>query len=372
MMLGAEILTWGTQGENNPYYYPLYHYLWGGSIGHAAIKLTLPDEPETMALIQQYCCDQEGNSVIPHYRHGNCMIVYFSWWPDALMEEYQDRLEANSGAIVEYEKKWQAIFTQTREEQSGLLRYKFGALYDWFFGKPKQIPAPIKEIVHPHPQAKTVLQTLIELEDTLEEQTQTLLPLVELIESLEQQLAILQMVNHLAADDKRTVQVCQQSQVALAELERELAPHIEECKQTSAQLKNLRRYYYQEIASIGLSPQVVHLPLSKAFSAETMLQKMREIVDGPYRFDKIFYNCSTVIREIIDAGLAKVLKNKERSPHWFDTPLKIHRFACQIQEQLINLSLRQFVPQFDAGRTQVEKKTESDPLPTARFSIRPS
>ncbi|MGE3319378.1 MAG: hypothetical protein AB7I18_08770 [Candidatus Berkiella sp.] len=148
-MIGAEILTWGTQGEENPYYYPVYHYLWGGSIGHSAIKLTLPDNPATLAMIQQYCSSPEDNKVIPHYRYRDHWIVYFSWWPGGLMEEYQDRVEATSGANVEYETKWQSEFTETIEQQPGYLRYKLGVVYDWIFGKPKKIPMPIMEIVHP-------------------------------------------------------------------------------------------------------------------------------------------------------------------------------------------------------------------------------
>jgi len=373
-MIGAEILTWGTQGEDNPYYYPLYHYLWGGSIGHAAIKLTLPGDEATLALVRQYCCDQEGRSVIPHYRHHHHVIVYFSWWPDALMEEYQDRLEANSGLSVEYEKKWQPHFMQTTEQKSGILRFKLGALYDWIYGKPKMIPVPISEIVHPHPEAESTAKKLAALEALLDEKTQTLLPLVTLIESLEEQINLLSFIKHFATDKQQQDELCKQAQAELAEMEEVLKPHIEECKELNTELKSLRRYYYQEIASIGLTPDVVHLPLSEAFSPSKMLAKMREIVDGPVRFDKIFYNCSTVTREIIDAGLAKALKISDCAPHWFDTPLKIHRLACKLQVQLINLRQKEFLPQFSSRprHAHAPRRQGEDLQQKASLVMRPS
>ncbi len=88
------LYTWGTHpnGGNG-----MSHFMdssfFGGNVGHASIEITLPANPKTEQLIQQYCL--KGNKkVIPFERTTQNMLdenkqvkkqdvykVYFSWWP---------------------------------------------------------------------------------------------------------------------------------------------------------------------------------------------------------------------------------------------------------------------------------------------------
>ncbi|MGE3319379.1 MAG: hypothetical protein AB7I18_08775 [Candidatus Berkiella sp.] len=187
--------------------------------------------------------------------------------------------------------------------------------------------------------------------------------LLILIDSLEEFISIMRMRNLYRAGKYEADEECAKAEAELAQIKQMIVPGVKEFKQHTAELINLRRYYYQEIATIGTAPETVHLGLSDEFSLQRMLAKMREIVDGPYVFDKIFYNCSTVVREIMAAGLSQSLKTSDCQQHLFDTPLKIHRFACQLQAQLINWVQRQFTPLYENTRPQ---PVEEIPLPRAR------
>lgn len=387
-MIGLEILTWGTEGEKNPYYYPVYHYLWGGSIGHAALKLTLPKDPHHDALILKYCRSGSGKSVIPHYSDSDHWVVYFSWWPSGLQEEYEDRIEANSFIDFEYEKKWQPHFTETTSPKTGLLRYKFGALYDWFFGVPKDIPKPIDVIVHPHPLAQELTMALHAKEETLLQKEDILTPVLDRYILLQDQLELMQYkalyVNAHCEDElkkarfrKKCFKECEDLISQRASIAKELMPLIKEREILLDELKSFRRHYYDKVATVGVSPQQVQIALSSEICAESMLTKMREIAEGELPFDKIYYNCSTVTREIIASGLAQALKTSDCEPHLFDTPLKIHRFACQLQQKLINLRLEKlslletkvYLPQYH-GHESRQQEWLSDKKSSTR--IRPS
>jgi|GEM_PF-6002407 len=373
-MIGIEILTWGTEGEVSPYYYPLYHYLWGGSVGHSAIKLTIPCEPRYDEWVSQYCCDKTGKSLIPHYRlaRQNVWVVYFSWWPEALQEEYEDRMEANSGLCVEYEKKWQPHFTETVPQKTGMLRYKLGKIYDWFFGSPQEIPKPIQQIVHPHPQAQLLSEQLANKEADLRGKNYRLLPFLEDYIRLVKKLELLTFkINYvelfgaaneaergMAYDEMlQTYKVVTQK---LKSIETTLLPLLEARDCDYAELKALRRYFYEEVATVGCEPQRVCLPLDYGLSAEKMLKSMHGLASTGEPFDKIFNNCSTVVRQIMAEGLDERINSGDRAAHLFDTPFKIHRFACDLQKKLINLRQQAvFVPQYRAAAAHLKQTPES-------------
>ncbi len=348
-MIGLDILTWGTDGESNPYRYPIYHYLWGGSIGHTALKLTLPKDPYHDALILKYCCSSAGKSVIPHYSQSGHWIVYFSWWPNILQEEYEDRIGANSFLAFEYEQKWRPHFTETIQPTAGLLRNKLGALYDWWFGSPKAIPKPIEVIIHPHPQAQALTMALHEKEQALLQNEEAYVSLIDRYVSLqiEVQLLIyerrnmnqycddaLEIARYTEQFDKKDKDFTRQLKI----LENKMLPLEQESETLLDKLKTIKRQYH-EVATVGMSPQQVHIGLGDEISPDKLLAKMREIAEGEFPFHKILYNCSTVVREVIVSGLTEPLKTSDCTLHLFDTPLKIHRFACELQKKLIDLRL---------------------------------
>ncbi|HRE32255.1 MAG TPA: hypothetical protein PLD88_09810, partial [Candidatus Berkiella sp.] len=49
------------------------------------------------------------------------------------------------------------------------------------------------------------------------------------------------------------------------------------------------------------------------------------------------------VRAIIAAGLNESIDKQAFLPHLFDTPLKIHRSACELQTQLMNIRREQCV-----------------------------
>jgi hypothetical protein len=364
-MIGLDILTWGTEGESNPYRYPIYHYLWGGSIGHAALKLTLPSDPYNDALILKYCNSTAGKSVIPHYIYKGHWIVYFSWWPGLLQEEHEDRIEANSFLNFEYEKKWRPYFTDTVLPTDGWLRDKLGALYDWWYGPSKEISKPIEMIVH-LPEAQEKAELINHKEKTLKHIEKALLPFKDIYSKLQAQFELLEIKSTylvtFSNDEIRKalfIQECvkeyEEILEQMATLEKEWLPLTEARDNLLDELKSIKR----EFATVGMSPQQVYIAFGNELSPEKLLAKMREIADGEFGFHKIYYNCSTVVREVIAAGLADSLKTNDCSQHLFDTPLKIHRFACQLQQKLINLRLekvtmlqtKMYLPQYHGHET---------------------
>lgn len=359
-MIGLEVLTWGTEGQENPYYNPIYHYLWGGSMGHSALKLTLPCNEQTNEWMRLYC--REGDEIlIPHYQvTRNIMgkdcsqwIVYFSWWPGDLQEEYDDRMSANIEEQVEYTKNWQSYFTETTTQSTGYLRHRFGFLYDMVFGKPKQLPKPISYIVHPSAQQAQLVQDIRELEHkehVYDEQEKKLQDSLRRISQLDQ------YSNYLIVKSARQLENCLSEQEKIAihnELEKQYQKLIEQLDALSLKIEpvldahqklkheliTMRRYICEHAVSVGRQPASVHLSIGNNLSPQAMLKAMHTIKKGPYQFDKFFYNCSTVVREVIERGLSKELQGREGTPHLFDTPLKIHRFALSLQADLIRRNL---------------------------------
>ncbi|MCS5711237.1 hypothetical protein [Candidatus Berkiella aquae] len=345
MMIGMEILTWGTEQGGNPYYAPIYHYLWGGgSVGHAALKLTLPCNPENAALIQQYCCNQKGKSLIPHYRiqNNSCWVVYFSWWPGReLSEEYQDRFSANATLHINYDEKWKDFFTKTMISNSGKLRSIFGdTFYDWIFGKPAAIPQPIEEIIHPTRQdqdAQALTEMLKAKRTALQHIQKRLIPLMERSEKL------LRLNFLLSCQESAEPERCAQVRGSLYLLENEMRPLMKRYKVLAREYNEFCRQYYHDVATAGCVPQRVFMSYGNELSPLKMLKAMRDIVDDGFDFHKIFNNCSTVVREIVAAGLNDDTHKRDFLPHFFDTPLKIYRSACDLQTQLIDTRLKQCI-----------------------------
>lgn len=343
-VIGLDILTWGTEGEQNPYFYPIYHYLWGGNLGHAALKLTLACDTYHDALIARYCASHLGETIIPHYRERGMWVVYFSWWPQRLSEEHEDRIEANEGLEVEYNSAWKPFFTQMMSPKIGLIQHKLGVVYKWLFGDASQIPKPIHEIIHPHPDAKVLELALKRQEALVLEKKEELAPLIESYNELHDLIDLLNFkLFWLNTHSKENQRQLEEAERLLTMLETELTPALSEHETLSKELKAIQRHFYQEVATVGVAPQRVHLSFDEALSPEKMLEKIRQIVDGDTPFDKITNNCSTVLREVIAAGLSPLLQTADCFWHLFDTPLKIHRFACQLQEKLINLRLEKAV-----------------------------
>lgn len=361
-MIGLEVLTWGTQGHESAYYYPIYHYLWGGGdMGHTALKLTLPRNPEVDAWMQQYC--REGDKIlIPHYQVTRQIagqacsqwIVYFSWWPGELQEEYGDRMSANTGVQIEYAEKWRPMFTQTITEKPGYLRHRFGFLYDMIFGKPKEIPKPISHIVHPCKEQAQIQQDLDKLtheESIYAEQESELLEKLMTLSKLENHM------NYLFMRTKRKLEYCvseaQEYEVSakmtkacesiLAQLDKisqEIDPILEQHQSQKQKLIEMRRYLCEQAVTVGCQPETVYLSFGEQLSPENMLKAMNCIMKGPYTFHKFLYNCTSVAREVIESGLAPQLQGHEGRPHLFDTPLKIRRFAMALQTELISNKLQ--------------------------------
>lgn len=398
-MIGLEVLTWGTEGHDSAYYYPVYHYLWGGSMGHSALKLTLPCNPEVDGWIQRYC--QEGHkSLIPHYQvtrnqSGQTVsqwIVYFSWWPGELQEEYDDRMSANLGTRIQYAEKWQSQFSETMTEGTGYLRHRFGFLYDMIFGKPKQIPKPISYIVHPSQEQAQLLQEMRVLEQQelqYAQQECELLTSLSTVGMLEQRmhyffLRTKRQLEHCLSEaeeigiQQNMTKKCQEILDQIDKLSVQLDPLLDNHQKLKQELIAMRRHICEQVVSVGSQPQVVHLSIAGKLSPEKMLKTMHQIVKGPFEFHKFLFNCSTAVREVIEGGLDPLLQGREGLPHLFDTPVKIRRFALNLQAKLFErLSgptqqpSRELLLQYPAAITQARSAQANHEAPKATCANRP-
>ncbi|HRE32256.1 MAG TPA: hypothetical protein PLD88_09815, partial [Candidatus Berkiella sp.] len=247
MMIGVEILTWGTEKGGNVYYAPIYHYLWGGgNVGHAALKLTLPCNTENDDLIRQYCCNKKGKSLIPHYRirNNSCWVVYFSWWPEQMLqEEHQDRLSANDTLHITYNKPWDSVFSKTMTSNSGILRSKSPKLYDWIFGKPASIPEPVNEIIHPSPNAPILIKERNEKKAALQNSQNILVLYLQQAERL-LQLNFLAGIQH-DFESKRY----KATQKFLFQLKEEMQPAVKSYKVLAREYNEFCRQFYCDVAT---------------------------------------------------------------------------------------------------------------------------
>lgn len=72
---GVQVHTWGTcYGGGSGIFSHLKTILYGGNPGHSSITLTIPDNDSSRALIEKYCIDDKGNTLIPHSKN----VIKFS------------------------------------------------------------------------------------------------------------------------------------------------------------------------------------------------------------------------------------------------------------------------------------------------------
>lgn len=93
----VEAYIWGAESsddntQNKGIMHTMEQLLWGGNVGHAAIKLSLADTPENTALVQKYLHNTGVHVQTKHYEtrssgdntiayQEDVIEVYFSWWP---------------------------------------------------------------------------------------------------------------------------------------------------------------------------------------------------------------------------------------------------------------------------------------------------
>ncbi len=396
-MIGAQILIWGIENHTQPHWSAFYHYLWDSNIGHCALKLTIPSNPDNDSLVYHACKDNKGKTRIPYIRikreigdqTEHFWVVYFSWWPgNKLQEEYNDRLSANLHLQVEYNDRWQEYFLDTMEPATGIVRDYFGAIYDFIYGTPKPIPKPIESIMHNHPNTAELTALLQKKETDLSVLKESLMSKVDaffVAQSRHERLGSKNRclknerknatINALLKDTNRQLILVEKELNALDE---DIQLLWETYKRLIADLKILKREYYHEIATIGARPQIISLPLGEHLSYKKLLDAMHTIATGAYPFDIMFFNCAGAVREIVAAALSERAKSADFKPHLLDTPLKLHHSACLLQKKLLDLRTTEdpnkipILPSYRLAAAKAASLPVIQPAPDSRWYLKPS
>tara|TARA_R110002110_G_scaffold415858_2_gene658580 strand:- start:15601 stop:16764 length:1164 start_codon:yes stop_codon:yes gene_type:complete len=338
-MFGVSILTWGTEDyQSNPFIKPLWAYQFGGSTGHAAIKLVLPIAYAD--LVEKYCTSDDDVQYVPHFKtqvfvpipthddahsyrakEEDAIVVYFSVWPGKnLKYEFQDRFNG--------------LF-HTKEDSTG--ESKVGLEHSGI-------------IHHPSLQA-TKMQLKIELLETdfsikIEEYKDK----VQQCEIIKYKLRHIYMENK---DDLKHPVAAKKLRKTLREIKMDTMHASRVLLQAHQKLMLLKNEYYTKHCQYGVSPShEVFLPLSDklphSLDIEAMLSQMRTELDNEFDFDLFYNNCSNFTRSILMAGITEptrqalaqqgLMTSYDLSLALFDTPIRVVRTGLQAQAALSELN----------------------------------
>lgn len=387
-MFGLDVLIWHGQGTQAPSFIKtLKHYLFGGPIGHSAIKLTIPATPEYDALVKQYC-QRDGRILIPHFKTDVIVprsyihpqtkqvqyypdkqpgwIIYFSVWPNGLGYEHRDRSKERYDTEVVYENTWQTYLQiQQCHAPGGKVHAWLGrSLSRLIFGPPKRINMPIETIVHPHPNAQEHQKRIQRAKDAYHQYMGEFDTLVSQFKALIVQMHLIKV--KLFAEERsspfftdETMALHWQNKLAILKQQakyKEMELAVAERKMSAAKhhLRKIEAHYYAEVATIGANPNAnIHIPMlcngRSILSIEDILAAMRKMLN--YDFDIVFNNCSSTVHNVLSAALTKDFCQLAFSQHWLSksdlcfglvsTPKAINALAQKIAYSVMQFSFMQ-------------------------------
>lgn len=408
-MLGLEVLNWHVSAQDSKSYSSIVKkYLFGDDISHCAIKITILSTAANDQLIQQYC------SPIPHFKttifvpekiEAACSyrpkevpawIIYFSRWPYKLATEYEDRISANYNTKYDVDEKWSAFFEKEKITPSrGMLGYWLGKkIYDFCFGKPEKVAAPLMTFVHPHHQreewiariekAKTTHQNIrqqtIEILQTTCKKTAELYLLLLKMErmksSLESSHYLMSETGQKNLQD-RIFFITEKAENLMQELEdlNGLLSETEAAQEEAhRELIALENIFYSQVATIGCKPNhSSRLPIGgqhcsqHGLSLEPMLQKMHMIASDKESFNMVTNNCSNAVFDVLFAGMTAQCRQALIAGKFLQTadfvypliacPDEVHRFAQKLEAAWSTFGLSRFLTIAQDADEQVEPNT---------------
>lgn len=398
-MFGLEVLVWWGHRLQPPSYFQLLkHFLFGGPIGHSALKLTIPMTLENNALIKCYCRKKNGQVRIPHYQTETTIlgketdpftqqtkyypikkpawVIYFSAWPRGLSYEHQDRLNESRELEVEYEEEWaKYLDVQYRNAITGKAHVWLGKSLSNLLFRSKWVAQPIETIIHPHSQHEALkaklehaksnyLKYLNEFEsiftDWLAVKEQQFVAQIELnqLKRIESSLFFslhydkeifenikIKAQNDVVALDNHSLEMQTKVNLAQTAMERSHQVFIEQ------EIK-----YYSEVATVGTHPDFIQpIPMQvddrSLLDVENMLKTMRKLMADD--FDIAHHNCSMQVYEILLSALPKSLWQLMLDKKWLSkvdmnvpliaTPSHVCDFAQKMSNSLMQYQLDQKV-----------------------------
>ena len=357
-MFGAEVLIWTSDlSQVSSPWQVIKNYLFQGSPGHSALKLTLPATPENTALIKSYCQNEEGKMIIPHYqeevivtgkRHDrktgevryypkkeNGWVVYFSWWPKGLNHEHKDRIIENRSVCAVYEPQWESYLeVKYRSPQIGLIGAFLGKLSNLIW--PDKVAVPIEEIYHPHPQRESLSKALNKAQTDYTQVKQRFKKNSHEIQILKADNIYRQILSDREESkvssglfscflpqfiiDESCSYTAFQAQKILENKQR-LAQLKEEKRHLSriydaleTKLNKLKQEFYSKVATCGIRPTYTfNFPINglvsdfEGLELKKMLLQMNAFAKQEESFHILDNNCSTTVLEIIRAGISPKL-----------------------------------------------------------------
>lgn len=332
-MIGAQFLFWGTKGQStyNPFFKSLWAWNFGGSTGHAAIRLVLPASYK--AVVEQYCSSEDNPQLIPHFHakqeyHNkdvgsteDVIIVYFSIWPsNRLKFEYQDRISSVYG--VKGHTKPNLVLDPTQLSLGKNKRES--AKTDWSrIGRLQSMVDFLHSEAEKHYEDYEHLDLMITvmlLKQELQESDAEMEEAVRQLEALKQKLSILH--NKLEPIEYKL-------NVLLDGYFKKYMPNFGQPDHTVS-------IQFESDLDYGLNP-------------ELMLQEMRSLIDNEFDFDFYWNNCSNHTRMPLLNGITPSLRQELVSRGYMstyglqtaliDSPVRVLYTAEQIAKGIEALNL---------------------------------
>lgn len=346
-MIGVEILGWHTDPfQTRSTYSFVRKYVFGDVISHCSMKITIPSTQQLDNLVSQYCLNEEGETLIPHFKTEVIVksnetptptkkvpawVIYFSFWPNQLATEFDDSHSANTPAENDFAKGWGHYQNDEMVKQRrGMLGYWLGdSLYDLLFGQVKKIPAPIQTFVHIQENQEQWMKDIAKARNHYKQVKSELKNLQKVrsdfIQAMEQVNLALDLLHKkqfearfLSEDEQKKIaddiQCFSQKGEKICQYSYQFEKTYEESKQENREAKRvLEQIFYSQAASYGCLPtDIIWLPIQghntlQGLTLEPMLKRMNQIANSKKNFDMLKNNCSLSVHEILLVGLSKEL-----------------------------------------------------------------
>lgn len=331
-MIGAQFLFWGTEGQStyNPFFKSLWAWNFGGSTGHAAIRLVLPASYK--AIVKQYCSSKDNPQLIPHFHAKqerpkdvesteDVIIVYFSIWPsNRLKFEYQDRISSVYG-----------VKGQTAPN----------LVLD-----PTQLPLGRKK----RESAKTDWSRIERLQSMVDFLHSEAEKHYEDYEYLDLLITVMLLKQELQDSDEQMKEARRQ----LEAVKQKLSVLHNKLEPVEYKLNVLLDGYFKKyMPDFGQPDSIVTIPLESDFdygiNPALVLKEMRSLIDNEFDFDFYWNNCSHHTRMPLLNGISPVLRQELVSgglmsrygllPALIDAPVRVLYTVEQIAKGIEALNL---------------------------------
>lgn len=361
-MFGLEVCLWGVNDiDSNGFTKMLWNYYFYDGMGHTALKLTLPCNPQTHAWIEQYCSSispysqtaipwKKTQTTITSRVEGQfcpkqvpCYEIYFSWWPDGFAKEKHDRISQLSAKKSQWSTKGKELLGLSPEESekipipAGKIGKYLNRIMPKLCAWETDMNMPCVSTAHFGARHEPFHEAT-NLHESIELQRQEILEFKE--------------CEFSALLKKPAMDFTEDDHKLFLEKKTELKNKIAVFR---AQVSSLKELLKCNGELLGVEPcHRVTLPIDMdehgqskvGVNVEELLKQINHFVVD-YEFDIKWLNCSHAVRYLLLAGLEGPDCEKTREklgvyqqlPSLWDNPSRMLQFSQRLQKSFIEASL---------------------------------